>query len=564
MKGKFLKYFFVEGKLYFGVSIALCVVEAMLTAGIGIVLQKMMDIAAYGTMEELSRTILVIVLFFLVMLFVKLMLRNTKQHFIEKALIAYKERIYEGILGKRIHTFDSEMSGKYVSMLTNDIHVIEEKYLQKIYSLVTGVVTLITAICIMLMYDVKMFSLTIVMCLLTMLIATLVGKNLDELQGKVSVTDGKQSGMLHEMFSGFAVIKSFHAEKEMADLFAKQNRSTEKVRCKRRMTEELVFIVAISLITGSQVVIMGVGAWMVMEKALTVGVLVAFIQLMNSIMSPAQTIPADFTNMSAARQIMKQHEAFFEFPAEEGKQEADLENCLIRMEDVTFAYEEDKPILKGIDMTFEPGKSYAIVGASGSGKTTLLKLLAGELENYEGNICLDDVNYAGLDFSDISNVVTYVRQNNFLFDSTIENNVCMFKQFPRERIDRAIELAGLREVADKKDADFTCGENGNRLSGGEGQRVAIARGILRGTQVLLLDEATASLDAKTAEQVERALLALKDYTRIAVSHKLYANILSEYDSIIAMKDGTVEECGTFEELMEKKGYFYSLYRIVQG
>lgn len=564
MKGKFLKQFLVEGKFGFGVSLVLSVVEAMLTAGFGIALQKIMDTAAYGTVTELYRTILAIVICFLVLLVVNLLLRNTKQHFIKRALVTYKERIFEGILGKRIHTFDNEMSGKYVSMLTNDIHVIEEKYLQKIYSLVTGVVTLITAIGIMLMYDARMFGVTIVMCLITMLIATLVGKNLDELQEKVSVTDGKQSGMLHEMFSGFAVIKSFHAEKEIAALFAKQNRSTEDIRCRRRMTESLVYIVAMALITGSQVVIMAFGAWMVVEEASTVGVLVAFIQLMNSIMNPAQSIPADLTNMSSARQIMKQHESFFEFPREETEQKMGFENCLIRLKDVKFGYAEDKSILKGIDMTFEPGKSYAIVGASGSGKTTLLKLLAGELENYQGKICVDDKDYSDLDFSDVSNVVTYVRQNNFLFDSSIENNVCMFKQFPEERIEHAIELAGLREVIDNKDADFTCGENGNRLSGGEGQRVAIARGILRGTQILLLDEATASLDAKTAEQVERALLALEGYTRIAVSHKLYANILSEYDSIIAMRDGVIEECGTFDELMEKKGYFYSLYRIVQG
>ena len=161
-------------------------------------------------------------------------------------------------------------------------------------------------------------------------------------------------------------------------------------------------------------------------------------------------------------------------------------------------------------------------------------------------------------------MVTFIRQKNFLFDSSIENNISMFKQFPQKNIAHAIELAGLQEVLTKKDADFTCGENGNRLSGGEGQRVAIARGILRGTPILLLDEVTASLDMKTASQVESSLLELKDYTRIAVSHKLHANILSKYDFILAMKDGKVEERGSFEELMDKKGYFYSLYQIGQA
>lgn len=201
------------------------------------------------------------------------------------------------------------------------------------------------------------------------------------------------------------------------------------------------------------------------------------------------------------------------------------------------------------------------MGASGSGKSTLLKLLAGELGNYGGRILVGNREYEEFDFSTICSMVTFIRQKNFLFDSSIENNISMFKQFPQENMQKAIELAGLQEVFEKKEVGFTCGENGNRLSGGEGQRVAIARGILRGTPILLLDEVTASLDVKTASQVEASLAELKEYTRIAVSHKLHSNILSKYDCILAMKDGKIEESGSFDELMAKKGYFYSLYKI---
>lgn len=309
---------------------------------------------------------------------------------------------------------------------------------------------------------------------------------------------------------------------------------------------------------------MAFGAWLVMQETLTVGVLVAFIQLMNSIMNPAQTIPADLSNMAAARQIMKQHDMFLESQKEKNMQTGIMEDYQLNLQNVSFAYEENKPILHNINVNFEQGKSYAIVGASGSGKSTLLKLLAGELGNYGGRIMVGNREYEELEFSTICSMVTFIRQKNFLFDSSIENNISMFKQFPQKSIAHAIELAGLQEVLAKKDADFSCGENGNRLSGGEGQRVAIARGILRGTPILLLDEVTASLDMKTASQVERSLLELKDYTRIAVSHKLHANILSKYDSILAMKDGKVEESGSFEELMDKKGYFYSLYQIGQA
>ncbi len=563
-KKKYFHYFLQGGRIRFGVSLVASVIEAILAAGMGIALQKMLDVAAYGSLRELYQCIVAIVTYFITMFCVCMVVRSTKQHFIEKAIVAYKERVLRGIFEKTIHTFDSELTGKYVSMLTNDIRVIEEKYLEKVYSLLSGVVTLIAAIGIMLMYDAGMFGVTIAMCFVTMLIASLVGKDLGRIQEKVSKEDGKQSGLLQEMFTGFAVIKSFQAEKEMSALFTKQNRSTEEVRCKRRMVESLVHIVAMALVTGSQVVIMAFGAWLVMQGTLTVGVLVAFIQLMNSIMNPAQTIPADLSNMAAARQIMKQHDMFWESQKEKNMQTDTMEEYQLNLQNVSFAYEENKPILHNINVSFEQGKSYAIVGASGSGKSTLLKLLAGELGNYGGRILVGNREYEELDFSAICSMVTFIRQKNFLFDSSIENNISMFKKFPKESIAKAIELAGLQEVFVKKEADFTCGENGNRLSGGEGQRVAIARGILRGTPILLLDEVTASLDVKTARQVEASLAELKGCTRIAVSHKLHSNILSKYNCILAMKDGKIEESGSFDELMEKKGYFYSLYQIGQA
>ena len=397
-KKKYFHYFLRGGRIRFGVSLIASVVQAILAAGMGIALQKMLDVAAYGSLRELYQCIVAIVIYFITMFYVCMVVRSTKQHFIEKALVAYKERVFSGIFEKTIHTFDSEMTGKYVSVLTNDIRVIEEKYLEKIYSLVSGVITLIAAIGIMLMYDAGMFGVTIAMCFVTMLIASLVGKDLEKIQDKVSKEDGKQSGLLQEMFSGFAVIKSFQAEKEMSVLFAKQNRSTEEVRCKRRMVESLVYTVAMALVTGSQVVIMAFGAWLVMQETLTVGVLVAFIQLMNSIMNPAQTIPADISNMAAARQIMKQHDMFLESQKEKNMQTDIMEDYQLNLQNVSFAYEDNKPILHNINVNFEQGKSYAIVGASGSGKSTLLKLLAGELGNYEGRILVGNREYESLIF----------------------------------------------------------------------------------------------------------------------------------------------------------------------
>lgn len=562
-KEKYLRYFSKGNKGKLAVSLIAAIIEAVMMAGVGIGLQIIMDVAAYGSTKELLQSILLIVAYMVLLFSMSFLVRSLKNSFIETALVNYKERLLGGILEKKISSFHEELTGKYVSNLTNDIQTIETNYLQKVYSLTTSSVTFLTSIGIMVCYDLGMFGITMGMCVVTMLVASLVGKDLEVLQEEVSAANGKLTSMLSEMFSGFAVIKSFQAEKEIMQLFEKQNRNTEKTKCKRRKKEALVRIVAIALVSGSQVVIMVFGAWKVMQGTLTVGVLVAFIQLMNSVMNPAQMIPADIANIMAARQVMKLHTELMGQPGEEKREEVIYQNYRIEVKDVYFSYEDSKQILSNVSICFEPKKSYVIVGASGSGKSTLLKILGGQIADYQGDIVLGGNDFKKLDFADISKEVTYISQKNFLFDSGMKENICMFKEFAQDKIDEAIRLAGLQQVIEKKENDFTCGEGGNRLSGGECQRVAIARGLLRETPILLMDEVTASLDAQTSYQVEEALLGLKDYTRIVVSHKLNERLLKQYDSILAMKDGAVVESGSFGELMEKKGYFYSLYQIAQ-
>ena len=155
------------------------------------------------------------------------------------------------------------------------------------------------------------------------------------------------------------------------------------------------------------------------------------------------------------------------------------------------------------------------------------------------------------------------KKNVFVFNATIRDNITMFGEFDDDEVTRAINLSGLSVLIEKRGEEYLCGENGNGLSGGEKQRISIARSLLKKSQVLLVDEATAALDAETAYQVSSSIIGLDGVTAIVVTHSLDEALLKQYDGILTLKNGSLIECGTFDELMERKEYFYSLFTVSQ-
>jgi ABC-type multidrug transport system fused ATPase/permease subunit len=182
---------------------------------------------------------------------------------------------------------------------------------------------------------------------------------------------------------------------------------------------------------------------------------------------------------------------------------------------------------------------------------------------YTGSICYDEADLRQISSESLYEMVSVVQQNVFIFNASIRDNITMFSEFPSEEVDRAIALSGLSQLIAERGKDYLCGENGSGLSGGEKQRISIARSLLKKSQVLLIDEATAALDTQTAFHIFNAVLDLKSLTRIVVTHALDENLLKRYDCVLALKNGRIAESGSFDALMEQKGYFYSLYTVSQ-
>ena len=290
-----------------------------------------------------------------------------------------------------------------------------------------------------------------------------------------------------------------------------------------------------------------------------------FTQLSNNLMQAVQIIPSYRADRKAARGLITKLAAVTEENAARGGEP--MEPVLwdaIELSGLSFAYEPGKPVLRDISMRLEAGKKYALVGPSGSGKSTLLSLLMGGHDDYTGSLTVDGRELRALEPDSLYELESLIGQSVFLFDDTIRRNITMFRDFPAQAVDSAVERAGLGPLLAARGGDRRCGENGSGLSGGERQRVSIARALLRGTPVLLVDEATASLDNETAHAVTDAILSLEGLTRLVVTHRLEETELARYDGIFVLRGGAVAERGTFAQLMARKGYFYSLYTVANG
>ena len=311
--------------------------------------------------------------------------------------------------------------------------------------------------------------------------------------------------------------------------------------------------------------IFALGFFLAFKNVMSIGMVIAFIQLGNFILHPVRYLAPQLSNRKAAIKLIERISDVIEKEEKkkEGSQLMNFEKDIV-FRNLNFSYGEEQTVLENINLCFEKGKSYAIVGGSGSGKSTLFKLLLGHHTDYQGDLLIDGIPIKEIDLDSLYDQISIIQQDVFLFDSSIKDNITMFRSFDETKVMNAIEQAGLTSLIEEKGEDYSCGEGGKNLSGGEKQRVSIARCLVRGTPILLMDEATASLDNNIAQMVENKILSMENLTRIIVTHRFNEAIMRKYDEIFVMNRGSMIEQGTFDELMDKQGYFYSLYNVSQG
>lgn len=562
----YTRQFFQGNNLAFAISLALILTMVAGNLMIAWLLQLILDV---GTGAETGYTIWQLLGYCAfcsgIYVFTMVLYYIARPRFNAKAIGQYKQYIFEKISQKGISAFSGENTSFYISALSNDANAIESGYINNLFELISDILLFAGALIMMLYYSPLLTAVGIGLSLLPIAASLLAGNRVAKAEENLSEKNSAYMSTLSDCLSGFSVVKSFKAEKAMCRLFGQKIKEVTKAKTVRGKTATVVQ--ATALITGliAQLGVFLVGAAMALAgRPISGGTLLLFVQLMNNVVNPIGTIPQYLAQRKAACALIdKVAEALEENVRVDGSgHKSSLEHGII-LKDLSFGYEAEKPVLEHLDFTFEKGNRYAIVGASGSGKSTLLNLLIASHSNYSGEILYDDKALCHISSESLYDMVSVIQQNVFIFNASIRDNITMFSDFPKDEVDRAIRLSGLSALVAQKGDDYLCGENGSSLSGGEKQRISIARSLLKNAQVLLVDEATAALDAQTAFQVSDAILNLQDMTCIVVTHALDENLLRRYDCVLTLKNGQLSESGTFDELMERKGYFYSLYTVSQ-
>ena len=556
--------FFRRNHLLFCAVLGVSALMAGLNLALSVLLQQILDLASGLSVGfTLAQLVGISVAVLLGILAAGIVTCIAKPRFLRRAMTQYKEAAFRELTKKGAAAFSEENTSLYLSALSNDANSIETNYLEKLFESATQLLLFAGALVLMLWYSPPMTLAAALFSSLPVLAAVLTGGRLAPAEQEVSRRSESFVSALRDCLAGFSVVKSMKAESQAFRLFSESCRAAEKAKSRRRALNTVISTASALSGAAAQLGVLLVGAVLALSGSLTPGVVFVFVQLMGFLLEPISVLPGFFANRRAALALTEKLDTALSARTPDGGTEIPpVLREAIELKNVSFSYApQGEPVLENLSARFEAGKSYAIVGASGSGKSTLLSLLMRSFSGYTGEILVDGVELRGIRTSSLYDLISHIRQDVFLFQSSLRDNLTMFREFPAAQVEQAAGLAGLGEFVAERGLDFPCGENGGALSGGERQRVSIARALLRRTPVLLADEATASLDRETAFRVTSSLLDLDGLTRIVVTHSLDEPLLSRFDEILVLRGGRIAERGSFSSLMSQKSYFFSLFTL---
>jgi len=513
--------------------------------------------------EALTQAILIgaIVIFIYASLnFISLRLRNK---LVRQIMSRYKNKVFESILDRDYREFSKEKSGKFISILTENMKKIEQDYLHQYFNISKNISLMIFSLVAMFIGNWFLTLLVIIASIIPMMISGFIGQKSASLQNSSMIADQKYLATVKDILAGFLVIKSFNVKEAIGQDYKNESEKLDEIYFIKGKFDVLSNV--ISQLSGMIVflVAFGGGMYLVFGGHTTIGSVTAIVQLVNFVVMPLNEVGMGISKFREGQVTLDAFEVKDVTELQTGETKEYFDD-VISFSNIDFSYPNtEENIFNHLSLKIQKGEKIAIVGMSGSGKSTLLNLLLRFYDVTSGHISIDNQDIQSISAESLYNLMTIVQQDVYIFDDTLRANITLNQFFTDEEIKQAVQQSGLESYVLENESGLQalCGENGSNLSGGQKQRLSIARALIRKTPILLLDEATSSLDNKVTTEIENSILEIQDLTVLVVTHKLNKNMLKKYNRILFMKNGVIIEDGSFDNLMDRKGEFYKLVEL---
>jgi subfamily B ATP-binding cassette protein MsbA len=489
---------------------------------------------------------------------------------IRSATITFlRNDVYEKILALPIGYFTERRKGDLISRMTNDIYEIESSVVSTLEGLIKDPLTIIGYLAYMIYLSPHLSLFLLILLPVTGFLIGRISRTLKRQSKDAATRLGESLSVLDETLGGIRVIKGFGAESLLRNKFTQLNDSLFRIRNKmnarRDLASPLTEVLGVVILT----VILYYGGKLVFDthgQGFSGGDLISYIAVFAMLINPAKTLSTSIFNIQRGAAAMERVEDLLKAPVTihddpNNKKLSAFENR-IEFRNVSFYYEE-AGILQDINLVIEKGKTVALVGSSGAGKSTLADLVPRFHDVSGGELLIDGVNIKDYSLRSVREQMSIVTQEPILFNDSISANIALGKpDATQEEIVRAAEIANAHNFIMQKEQGYATniGDRGNKLSGGERQRLTIARAVLKNPPILILDEATSSLDTESERLVQDAInKMMKHRTSIVIAHRL--STIRHADEIIVLQKGQIVERGTHDELMQRQGFYHKLVEM---
>ena len=562
-----------EAARYKGLYI-LAILSTLLLTGINLtapkLLSRMTGIVGGGVDDAALRQIVVLAVGLLLLYLLRIVFRFLNNYLAHKAawyLVGdLRDRMYQKLQSLDLGFFHDKQTGDLMSRVVNDTRDFELLYAHMIPDMITNLVTFGGVLTILLVINWKLALITCFPIPLILISGVIFAKKVRPFFMASQKSMGELNAKLQDNLSGLHEIQSFGQEKEEAALVSESN-FTQVRAMLRALRASAIFHPSVEFVSSiGTVLVVAVGGYLAYLEQLSVEDIVAFVLYLGLFYAPISSLASWLENLQQSLAGAERVTLILDTPsAIENKDDAkDLENVSgeITFRNVSFHYSNKVPVLKGISFTCKPGQMVALVGPTGVGKTTITQLISRFYDPVEGAVLIDGQDVRNVTLESLRKNISPVLQDTFLFHGSIADNIGYAKpDATREEIIAAAKAANIHEdiLHMPEEYETQVGERGLRLSGGQKQRVAIARAILRQSPIIILDEATASVDVQTERQIQAAIAGMAGKrTIVAIAHRL--STIKNADMILVIHEGEIKEQGSHEELLALDGIYAQMLK----